>query len=376
MDEWRDAADVALSAHWGGPVSCMIVKTLREQGRNRVFRLAVAGGPVDNVILKACIGDEAAPYVRGDPDPDGAFQRLCNEWAGAAMLGPLGLGPRLYAADPDRGCCIEEDLGDGETLADRLTGGDAASATAALMAYAHSLADMHGATQRMAPRWEALLAECGAKTVGASPRRFFWRHANPVCVQLAAELEFATPDRLEGDLAAISAAMDNPGRYLTFTPSDCCPDNHFLRGERVVFFDCESAQMRHALLDAAYFLAPFPTCWCCAALPGDLPERLIAAYREGFPGGADFDDQLTMALAAWVARALALRALVNWLEADTPWRLSSFRQRLLELIRRLLARPNLATLAPGLADFAAELDQRLRARWPDVAPMPLYPAFA
>jgi hypothetical protein len=376
MDEWRDAADVALSAHWGAPVSCTIVRTLREPGRNRVFRLAVAGGPVDSVILKACIGDEAAPYVRGDPDPDGAFQRLCNEWAGAAMLGTLGLGPRLYAADPDRGCCIEEDLGDGETLADRLTGEDAASAAAALMAYARSLADMHAATQRMAPRWAALLAECGAKTVGASPRRFFWRHANPVCVQLAAELGFAPPAGLEGDLAAISEAMDNPGRYLAFTPSDCCPDNHFLRGERVVFFDCERAQMRHALLDAAYFLAPFPTCWCCAALPGDLPERLIAAYREGFPGGPDFDDQLTMALAAWLERALALRVHVNWLEADAPWRLSSFRQRLLELIRALLARQNLATLAPGLADFAAELDQRLRARWPDVEPMPLYPAFA
>ncbi len=377
MEEWRVAAEATLSAHWGAPVACRLVKTLREQGRNRVLRLAVAGGPVESVILKACVGDEAAPYVRGDPNPNGPFQRLCNEWAGAAVLGPLDLGPKLYAADPERGLCIEEDLGDGETLADRLTADDAASAAAALMAYARSLADMHAATRGMGPRWRALLAEHGAQGPGGGgPLQAPWRFAAPIYAQLTADLGFAPPAGLEGDLAAIREAMDNPGDYLAFTPSDCCPDNHFLRGERVVFFDCEGAQMRHALLDASYFLAPFPTCWCCAALPGDLPERLIAAYREGFSGGADFDDQLTLALAAWLASGLATG--INWLEAETdqPWGLSTIRQRVLELIRRLLERPGLASLTPGLADFAAELDQRLRARWTGLDPMPLYPAFA
>ncbi len=300
MEEWRIAAEAALSAHWGAPVACEVVKTLREQGRNRVFRIAVTGGPVESVILKACLGDEAAPYVCGDPSPDGAFQRLCNEWAGVALLGPMGLGPELYAADAESGCCIEADLGDGETLADRLTADDAASATAALLAYVRSLADMHAATKGMAPRWESLLAERGAHGPGGR-NQTPWRFAAPVCLQLAADLGFAPPAGLERDLAMVCAAMDDPGDYLAFTPADCCPDNHFLRGERVIFFDCERAQMRHALLDAVYCLAPFPTCWCCAALPGDLPERLIAAYREGFPGGADFDDQLTLALAAWLA---------------------------------------------------------------------------
>ena len=372
MEEWRIAAEATLSAHWGAPVACEVVKTLREPGRNRVFRIAVAGGPVESVILKACVGDEAKPYVRGDPSPDGAFQRLCNEWAGAAVLGPLGLGPELCAADPERGCCIVADLGDGETLADRLTADDAASATAALMAYARSLADMHAATRGMASRWASLLAERGAHGQGGGPGQTPWRFAAPVCVQLAADLGFAPPAGLERDLAMVCEAMDDPGDYLAFTPADCCPDNHFLRGERVIFFDCERAQMRHALLDAAYCLAPYPTCWCCSALPGDLPERLVAAYREGFAGGADFDDQLTLALAAW----LAARVSVGWLAADAPWGLSTIRQRALELIRRLLARPNLTALAPGLAVFAAELDQRLSARWSDFEPMPLYPAFA
>ena len=369
-DRRRNDAERAL----GAPVACEVVKTLREQGRNRVFRIAVTGGPVESVILKACLGDEAAPYVCGDPSSDGAFQRLCNELAGVALLGPMGLGPELYAADAESGCCIEADLGDGETLADRLTADDAASATAALLAYVRSLADMHAATKGMAPRWELLLAERGAHGPGGQSQTP-WRFAAPVCLQLAADLGFAPPARLERDLVMVCEAMDDPGDYLAFTPADCCPDNHFLRGERVIFFDCERAQMRHALLDAVYCLAPFPTCWCCAALPGDLPERLIAAYREGFPGGADFDDQLTLALAVWLTVALGTRAYIDWLEDDHPWGLSTRRQRVLEMIRGLRARPGLVTLLPAFADFIGELDRRLGARWPQVEPMPLYPAF-
>lgn len=377
-DEWRAAAERTLAAHWGAPVSCRIVDTLREKGRNRVFRMTVEGGPVESVILKACVGDERAPYVHGDPTPAGAFRRLCNEWAAGDVLGPMGLGAQIYTADPERGFCIEEDLGDGETLAARLTGDDPAAAEAALFAYARSLADMHRATQGMADRWHALQVERGvAADAGGHIMTTPWRFAAPVCVALAGDLGFAPPPRLEADLAAVAEAMDQPGGWLAFTPSDCCPDNHFLRGERVVFFDCEGAQMRHALIDAAYFLAPFPTCWCCSALPSGLPERLVAAYREGLAGGADFDCQLTMALATWFTSGLASRAYgAKWLDEDGEWGLSTMRQRMLEGIRSLLARPGVAALLPGLADFAAELDQRFRARWPNVEPMPLYPAFA
>lgn len=265
MDEWRLAAERMLAAHWGAPVACEVVETLREPGRNRVFRLAVSGGPVESVILKACLGQGGQPYVRGDPSPLGPFRRLCNEWAAGEMLGPLGLGATVYAGDADLGFCIEEDLGDGESLAPRLTGDDAASAEAGLMAYARSLADMHRQTQGMTARWRSLLAERGA---GADDAGNFmttpWRFAAPICAAMADELGFAPPPRLESDLAAIRDAMDQPGDYLVFTPCDCCPDNQFLRGERLVFFDCEGAQMRHALLDVCYFLAPFPTCWCCA----------------------------------------------------------------------------------------------------------------
>ena len=50
MDDWIVAAEQALSAAWGVPVTCAIATTLREEGRNRVWRLTVGGGPVASVI--------------------------------------------------------------------------------------------------------------------------------------------------------------------------------------------------------------------------------------------------------------------------------------------------------------------------------------
>jgi len=160
-----------------------------------------------------------------------------------------------------------------------------------------------------------------------------------------------------------------------FTPTDCCPDNPYLRNDRVIFFDFEGATTRHALLDAAYVLAPFPTCWCTSRLPDGVSERLLAAYREHFPGRLDFDEQLTLALAALVLFTLSSHWPGNWEHEDQTWGLVTVRQRHLFRLQNLLARANLATLLPCLAGVADDLYRTLNARWPDLDPMPLYPAF-
>lgn len=379
IDDWLPVAEVLLGAEWDVPITCTVAKPLRERGRSRVYRLAVDGGPVPSAILKACVTDrEGRPYLVGDQAPGSAFAALCNEWAAASLLGPLSFGPAAYGLDTALGFCVLEDLGEGETLADRLTGGDPDAALSALFAYAASLGDMHAATGDASRRWNSLLAEQGARAGGTGPFHTPpWRVAAKAVPQILSVVGVAVPGGFDDDIERIASALDNPGRYLALTPTDCCPDNHVLRGERVVFFDCEDAAMRHALLDAAYFLAPFPTCWCCAALPAGASERLLAAYRGRFPGGDDFDDELTLMLAAWLIQALS-----NWrmndvpvLEADAPWGLSSLRQRLLALVSNLLSRPNLVALLPSLAEVASGLDRACRAAWNDFTPMSVYPAF-
>ena len=134
--------------------------------------------------------------------------------------------------------------------------------------------------------------------------------------------------------------------------------------------------MRHALIDAAYLLAPFPTCWCCARLPEGLPERLHVAYRERFPGGGDFEVQLTLMLAAWVPGPFVRCAVMDWETKDTPWGLSTIRQRGLALTQHLLARPNCGPCCRASPTrWRCVAGEVCAAQWPDLAPMPIYPAF-
>src|SRR5262245_14270761 len=165
MSEWLAAAQDAVRRLWGAGVSCAITDTFRDKGRSRVYRLAVAGGPVTSVIVKASVGDEQNPYVVGDDVRGRAFWRFCNEWAGCAMLGPLGLGPTAYAADAERGVLLMEDLGQGQTLAEMLTGEDPEAATAALLAYARTLGELHARTLGAEAAWRDL-----RRARGGAPR--------------------------------------------------------------------------------------------------------------------------------------------------------------------------------------------------------------
>ena len=65
----------------------------------------------------------------------------------------------------------------------------------------------------------------------------------------------------------------------------------------------------------------------------------------------------------------------DWVEEDRTWGLVTLRQRHLHRLENLLARSNLVALLPGTAKVAEELYGILKARWADLEPMPLYPAF-
>ncbi len=374
-DHWQEAARKALTALWGVPVVCTIKDTLRAEGRNRVYRLAVAGGPVSTVILKASLGDSKTPYVMGDDRPDNPFHRFCNEWAGCAMMGPIGFGPTAYTGDPQQGFYLMSDLGAGISLADRLTGSDPALATDALLAYAHTLGELHAATQGQSAHWQALRA--GRAGSSQSSGRDSWRAQLSGFAGICQRHAVALSSELDSDLAKISAVIDNPGPYDVFSPTDCCPDNHFLHpsGRRVIFFDCEWATMRHALLDVAYFIAPFPTCWCTSRLPDGMPGQMVAAYREHFFPSHDFEDQLTLVLAGWVLATLSWSWAGDWEKQDHRWGLISLRQRHLHRLENLLAQPNFASLLPALAPSVHALHHTLKSNWQDLEPAPLYAAF-
>ena len=57
-----------------------------------------------------------------------------------------------------------------------------------------------------------------------------------------------------------------------------CPDNvRFLEG-RCRIFDFETSGWGAVALDAAYLLAPFPSCWCFGRLPASVAAPAMSAY--------------------------------------------------------------------------------------------------
>ena len=61
---------------------------------------------------------------------------------------------------------------------------------------------------------------------------------------------------------------------------------------------------------------------------------------------------------------------------DNRWGISLIRQRMLMWLENLLSAPRAQEAYPAIFATAQTLLEDLRGRWPDVEPMPTYPAFS
>jgi len=382
------AARGILTSAWGRPVTLGKPEILREKYRNSVLRCAVIDAPAgspETVIIKASVGSGDDAY---DPSKDQAgstSSRFFNEVAGTQFLNSVvtypPLAPALYGGAPAYGVFVIQDLGPGEALADRLQGSDRAKLEAGLLAYAGSMGRMHSATAGRAEEFEAIRAKFSGHSRSGHSRGAEWlqdripafrRDIEAIGIHAAPSFDMEATD--------IAAGIDNPGPFLAFTPGDTCPDNHrFVTENDLCFFDFEHASFQHALLDAAYFCMPFPTCWCVNRVPDDLVGRMIDTYRRalspGCPTAADDDvfyPALTQACVFWLISTLSWH-FESALKEDSEWGISTIRQRhLLRLTNtiRLLKRTG---EYQGIRDTASHILTYLQAEWPEVE-MPLYPA--
>jgi hypothetical protein len=144
------------------------------------------------------------------------------------------------------------------------------------------------------------------------------------------------------------------------------------------FFDFERSSLGPAALDAAYLLAPFPSCWCFADLPADVTDLAMETYRDaleagGVEAGTGFDAQVTAVLAGWVvARAAMIDRALNH---DKQWGTTTMRPRLVSWTGRLAAVTATTGTFPRLPMVAEGLNARFRSLWPE-AVIPAYPALA
>ena len=356
------AAGALLSAAWGEPVAVLAAEGLRD--RTHVFRLRLDGGR--SAVLKR----------RGPEDQArGAFgiELAALEYLSAM---PEPVAPRLLGADAEAGLLLMEDLGPGRSLADSLLAGSAEAAQADLVAYARALGALHAWSRERPAGYAARRARHAPGTALAPAWLGAVGRGQAGFLAVAAGLGLPTAG-VEDELETITD-ITNGAAFPGLVHGDACPDNVRMLGGECLIFDFESSGWGPVTLDAAYLLAPFPSCWCFGRLPAGAAAAALDAYRArvgeaGIELGPDWDVAMAAAMAVWViARGRALREA---LEEDDSWGTTTMRPRLLAWLRSFGAAAGRAGTLPRLRGLAADLEEVLSQRWPQVR-VPHYPALA
>ncbi|HEY9880951.1 MAG TPA: hypothetical protein V6D29_21005, partial [Leptolyngbyaceae cyanobacterium] len=204
-----------------------------------------------------------------------------------------------------------------------------------------------------------------------------YQHLKQVCEQVGLEI----PQALQADLVQAAAFKAEPGYFLAFTQHDACPDNCLWAGEQMRFFDFEWGGFRHALGDGVRAWSNFPTCWCVNRLPVEIIRHTLAIYRQELvkacPAARDdtlWGQEVVKACAYWTLFSIASYGDL-WQE-DRTWGRSTMRQRMVirfELLAQVAAEYE---HLEALGEFAQTLVLKLQQLWPELEPMPYYPAFS
>lgn len=288
---------------------------------------------------------------------------------------PVPVAPRLLGADPEAGLLLMEDLGNGATLADSLMAAGRERVQAELIAYAEALGSLHAWSMGHGDEAAGLRARYGPGDEAGPGWRDAVQRGKAPFLAAAATLGVAS----EG----VAEEIDEVHRmiigtsYLGLVHGDPCPDNVRLIDGICRIVDFETAGWGPVAYDAAYLLAPFPSCWCFARLPAEVAGPAVAAYRArlaaaGIELGPDWEDLTTAVLAAaFLGRG---QMLAEVLDRDHEWGTTTLRPRLLAWLRTFTGRAGDGTL-PRLQATAAAMHDRLTERWAGLE-IPDYPSLA
>jgi Ser/Thr protein kinase RdoA (MazF antagonist) len=188
----------------------------------------------------------------------------------------------------------------------------------------------------------------------------------------------SAPTGWDGACDLVAAAYVTPGPYLALTHGDPAPTNTHVGASpnHVHLLDFEYAGYRHALYDLTAWevLCPLPR-----AILDAMRDRYRALLAPDLPSLTD-DTGFAAAWAAVVAfRALAI---LSWipvavLEQNAPWVEGwTGREAVLAAVGRLARATEETDDLRPIASLAAELEARLRQRWPDYAERETLPRWA
>jgi len=380
----RSVLESGLSARLGHPIRLGIEREVRA---GRVFRYSVdpaGGGTAPDGIPTGLIAKAIPPLERSVTTE----RQFANEVAALVFLAAYcpEMAPRLLFADPDTLVLGMEDLGGLPSLSDILTGSNATRATEGMVELARTIGRLH--CRSVGRSEDYYLALERIADVDRESDRFFIRHRDVRgCLDEVSDLTHRLGlSRPDGKVAAeFECAMEllrEPDDCLAFTTGDPCPDNEFIDNGAVRLIDFEVAGFRHALLDVAYFVLPFPNCWCWRRLPDSVTAAMVGVYRSevrsampSIAGEEDFDAALVQCCLAWLVFHLATR--LPWIcDGNREHGLFNERERLLAILRNFVELPATYVVAPGAHAWMVALASQLARRWPEeTGPIQLYPAF-
>jgi hypothetical protein len=168
-----------------------------------------------------------------------------RETAALECVAGSGAAPRLVACGGEPPVLVAGYVGDGGSLADVLLGADAGGAADAVRRWAEAVAALHVATAGARERFRAALAARQgdlpvAETHTALALEETIRQLDQECAALGVAIPTGTFDALR----TLEHRLGGAGS-AALTPSDTCPDNNVLVGDRLVLLDFEDAQWRH-----------------------------------------------------------------------------------------------------------------------------------
>jgi hypothetical protein len=345
------------------------------------------------VVARLKLGDARTVVVKGPArpitddgsslDPWSPVNRFRNEVAALKTLdGAGGLVPNLIAVDLERMWMVLEDLGETNSLADALLGFDSKLAMTALSAWASALGQLHRASSEptIMARWESLRATLGHLPAPESAA-LVMRSARPRLEQVC-----TIPPEAEAAAIEVDRRLSDR-RWWSMTPRDPCPDNCALRPDgSVVLFDFEGGGIRHSLLDAAYLITTFPTCWCTGNLPPAVRSAGLAAYRAAAKWSFDDFDQHLAAAAAfhglWVLNSFRMTDALGdqgdsgWYWSEVGFDVPSARQIVALAVDDLERAVRNDDELGALGALARSLRHGLTKRWGAWECAPPHPAFS
>lgn len=362
------AAESLLASAWGTRVA--VREAAKIWGRSHIVRLRLTGDD-RTVVLKRRRAENFGGRARTF-DAELTVLEFLNTMETA-------VAPRLLGADAGAGILIMEDLGPGSSLAHSLLARDRGRAEADLVAYARALGTIHSWSIGRSREFAELRARHAGSDAAALEPDWMGAIAGGKESFLAAAARLGLPGGgvVDDEIDSLGVLMRGSG-YTGLVHSDPCPDNTHIVDGNCRIFDFETSGWGPVALDAAYLLAPFPSCWCFADLPASAADPALRAYRDqmanaGIDLGPDWDAALTAALAGWVVARGA--AIGRALDEDRDWGTTTARPRMLTWLRSFTGAASRAGVLPRLRSLAEEMHSRLRERWPSTV-VPGYPALA